>query len=92
VVVGDQSSGKSSLLEGLTELPFPVAGQLCTRFATQVSFRRSALAVEDSITVTVIPAPDSDDAYKQKLGGFEAVFTDFTQEAFMVILDDVSFV
>ncbi|MCJ1282732.1 hypothetical protein MMC26_002057 [Xylographa opegraphella] len=42
VVVGDQSSGKSSLLEGLTTLPFPIASQLCTRFATQVSFPTDA--------------------------------------------------
>ncbi|MCJ1250724.1 hypothetical protein MMC30_007952 [Trapelia coarctata] len=90
VVVGDQSSGKSSLLEGLTELPFPVASQLCTRFATQVSFRRSAIAVEDSITVTVIPAPDSDDAYKQKLAGFMAVLKEFTQDEFRVIMDDAT--
>lgn len=64
VVVGDQSSGKSSLLEGLTGLPFPVAGQLCTRFATQVSFRRSATAHEDIVTVTIIPAADAEAAYK----------------------------
>ena len=36
VVVGDQSSGKSSVLEGLTDLPFPRDNGLCTRFATQI--------------------------------------------------------
>lgn len=34
VVVGHQSSGKSSVLEGLTGLPFPRDSGLCTRFAT----------------------------------------------------------
>lgn len=29
VVVGDQSSGKSSVLEGLTQLPFPCDSSLC---------------------------------------------------------------
>lgn len=41
IVAGDQSSGKSSILEGLTKLPFPRDSDFCTRFATQIIFRRS---------------------------------------------------
>jgi len=37
VVCGDQSSGKSSVLEAITEIPFPRNENLCTRFATEVS-------------------------------------------------------
>ncbi|XMA20789.1 hypothetical protein WAI453_013580 [Rhynchosporium graminicola] len=37
-----QSSGKSSVLEGLTNLPFPRDSGLCTRFPTQIVFKRSA--------------------------------------------------
>jgi hypothetical protein len=37
VVIGDQSSGKSSVLEALTEIPFPRKENLCTRFATEVA-------------------------------------------------------
>ncbi|KAJ5052609.1 P-loop containing nucleoside triphosphate hydrolase protein, partial [Bipolaris maydis] len=48
VVIGDQSSGKSSVLEGLTGLPFPRDSGLCTRFATQITFRRSS---EENIVV-----------------------------------------
>src|ERR1700712_3009909 len=36
VVVGDQSSGKSSVLEAISELPFPRSSIRCTRFATQI--------------------------------------------------------
>jgi polynucleotide 5'-kinase involved in rRNA processing len=40
VVVGDQSSGKSSVLEALTFLKFPArGGGQCTSFATQISMR-----------------------------------------------------
>ena len=56
VVVGDQSSGKSSVLEGLTGLPFPRDSGLCTRFATQITFRRTAV---ESVAVSVIPAKDA---------------------------------
>ncbi|KAM0608668.1 hypothetical protein ACHAP0_007782 [Verticillium nonalfalfae] len=40
VVVGDQSSGKSSVLESLTGFAFPRAAGLCTRYATQITSRR----------------------------------------------------
>jgi GTPase SAR1 family protein len=40
VVCGDQSSGKSSVLEAITEIPFPRKENLCTRFATEIIMRR----------------------------------------------------
>lgn len=42
VVMGDQSAGKSSVLEALTEIPFPRNDNLCTRFATEIILRRAA--------------------------------------------------
>ena len=70
MVVGDQSSGKSSLLEALTGLPFPVASQLCTRFATQVSFRRVSHHAHDVITISIFPGPEADDDHKKKLAKY----------------------
>ncbi|KAI9699778.1 MAG: hypothetical protein M1836_002813 [Candelina mexicana] len=89
VVVGDQSSGKSSLLEGLTGLPFPVASELCTRFATQIVFRRSK-SPEETITVSIIPAANSGEAHKQKLGKFTTTMPDLTVESFGKLLNDAA--
>ena len=52
IVCGDQSSGKSSVLEAISGVPFPRYDNLCTRFATEVILRRAA---SDSISVTIIP-------------------------------------
>jgi hypothetical protein len=57
VVVGDQSSGKSSVLEGLMKKALPRDSGLCTRFATQIVFRR---ALEEHISVSIIPDEASD--------------------------------
>ncbi|PLN80206.1 P-loop containing nucleoside triphosphate hydrolase protein [Aspergillus taichungensis] len=59
VVVGDQSSGKSSVLEGLTQLPFPRDSGLCTRFATQIIFRRSKEHSTRTITASVLAGSDA---------------------------------
>ena len=52
VEVGDQSSGKSSVFEGLTKKPLLRDSGLCTRFAAQIVFRRST---EEEITVSFLP-------------------------------------
>ncbi|QPC74672.1 hypothetical protein HYE68_005424 [Fusarium pseudograminearum] len=36
IVVGEQSAGKSSVLEAISHIRFPVDGTLCTRFATEL--------------------------------------------------------
>src|SRR5687767_194171 len=47
VVVGDQSSGKSSVLEAISRVRFPVKGGLCTRFATELVLRTAAQTTVD---------------------------------------------
>lgn len=51
-VVGDQSAGKSSVLEAITGTPFPRDAGACTRFATEIRLRRAA---QTSLTVSIIP-------------------------------------
>src|SRR3569833_3423127 len=57
VIVGGQSSGKSSLLQSLTDIPFPVGTDCCTRFATRIVSRRTAPGTPNKVTITVVP-PD----------------------------------
>ena len=68
VVVGDQSSGKSSVLEKLTDIPFPCENGLCTRFATQIILRR---AQEPNIAISIIPSLNADIETKEKLRAFK---------------------
>ena len=42
IVVGDQSSCKSSVLEAISRVRFPVDGDTCTRFATEIVLRRAS--------------------------------------------------
>jgi GTPase SAR1 family protein len=53
VIVGKQSVGKSSLLEALTEIPFPVGDGLCTRFATRIISRRTTPGTPDMVAVSI---------------------------------------
>lgn len=50
IVVGDQSSGKSSVLEAISGIRFPVDGDLCTRFATELVLRRAS---ETKVNVSI---------------------------------------
>jgi len=64
LVVGDQSSGKSSVLEALTGLPFPRDSSLCTRFATQIMFRKSP---HSGISASIIPAKSAGAEHQVRL-------------------------
>ncbi|KAI7219756.1 hypothetical protein KC333_g2798 [Hortaea werneckii] len=74
VVSGDQSSGKSSVLEAITEIPFPRKENLCTRFATEIILRR---APQVSISTKVIPDKVRPKAEKKRLEGFKRTIGDF---------------
>ncbi|KAJ6024294.1 Dynamin [Penicillium herquei] len=89
IAVGDQSSGKSSVLEGLTSLSFPRDSGLCTRFATQIIFRRMRNLSCREISASIIPdlsinpeqeqdlrAWSASDAYILTKSGFSKMMTE----------------
>jgi hypothetical protein len=55
VVVGDQSAGKSSVLEAISGIPMPKDSKACTRLATEFRLRRGA---DFAISVGIIPSKD----------------------------------
>ncbi|CAG5158133.1 uncharacterized protein ALTATR162_LOCUS4999 [Alternaria atra] len=76
VVCGDQSSGKSSVLEAITEIPFPRKENLCTRFATEIILRRSASSTS---TITITPDKLRPKSEQAKLKSFRKSMNDFSQ-------------
>ncbi|KAI1114052.1 P-loop containing nucleoside triphosphate hydrolase protein [Nemania sp. NC0429] len=77
IVCGDQSSGKSSVLEAISGVPFPVKSNLCTRFPTELILRRSP---HTDVTVSIIPhkslsksEKNTLSAFHEKLDGFEGI-------------------
>jgi GTPase SAR1 family protein len=76
VVCGDQSAGKSSVLEAVTEIPFPRNDNLCTRFATEIILRRAPV---DSLLIKVIPDNDRSAEEQERIKGFREHIMDFEE-------------
>ncbi|KAK8122068.1 interferon-induced GTP-binding protein Mx1 [Apiospora sp. TS-2023a] len=87
VVVGDQSSGKSSVLEGITSFAFPRAAELCTRYATQITCRRETLL---GITVSIIPHEDASHEAKQPLLGFRRTLTELQDQQLAIVFKEAN--
>ncbi|KAM3487985.1 hypothetical protein MY3957_008715 [Beauveria namnaoensis] len=74
IVCGDQSSGKSSVLESISGVPFPSKSSLCTRFPTELILRKTAFS---SINVSIVPHHSRNDADKASLSNFREKLLDF---------------
>ncbi|PTB64774.1 hypothetical protein BBK36DRAFT_1170455 [Trichoderma citrinoviride] len=86
VVVGDQSSGKSSVLESLTGFQFPRAATLCTRHATEIVCRREPT---ESVVVSIIPHNPSPEREKL-VRGFRRSTDKIVSDDFPKIFEDAA--
>ncbi|KAF7915838.1 uncharacterized protein EAE98_010918 [Botrytis deweyae] len=67
IVYGDQSSGKSSVLAAISGVPFPVKGNLCTRFPTELILQKTP---EVSVRVNIVPYHSSRETERTSLSEF----------------------
>ena len=67
IVCGDQSAGKSSVLEAISGVSFPVQSNTCTRFPTELILRRTP---EVRSSVSIVPDASRTEAEKLSLAGF----------------------
>lgn len=67
VLCGDQNNGKSAVFEAITGVSLPINNAICTRFATEVIFRRSA---HRSAHVRIRPSSTASPDHQRKLGAF----------------------
>lgn len=77
VVCGDQSAGKSSVLEGITGIPFPRADGMCTRFATEIILRHQP--DKNRITARLLPSVLRTEEERLRMDSFERQLDSFDE-------------
>lgn len=69
IVCGDQSAGKSSVLEAISGMSFPTKDNLCTRFPTELVLRRGEVTAP---RVSINPGPGRSEEERERLRSFHA--------------------
>ena len=67
IVCGDQSSGKSSVLEAISGVAFPTKSEICTRFPTELVLRKSP---QVEVSVSIVPDQSRSEAERDSLQNF----------------------
>jgi GTP-binding protein EngB required for normal cell division len=82
VVCGDQSAGKSSVLEAISGMSFPTKDNLCTRFATELVLRR---AQNETVKISITAGPNRTERERQRLSEFDFDFEHETPDLSNVV-------
>ena len=67
IVCGDQSSGKSSVLEAISGVSFPVKSNLSTRFPTELVLRKTS---QTGVSVSIVPYQARTESERLALSSF----------------------
>lgn len=78
-VCGDQSAGKSSVLEGITGIPFPRQEGLCTRFPTEIILCHSETSQQTTITASIRPHSSRTQEIQSILTSYRQVLQDINE-------------
>ncbi|KAF2659337.1 hypothetical protein K491DRAFT_207317 [Lophiostoma macrostomum CBS 122681] len=76
VVVGDQNTGKSSVMEAICRVHFPIHDGLCTRYPIQLELRNSK---EKAVLASIIPGLSRTAHEKSKLQAFQKKLLDISE-------------
>ncbi|EGE80242.2 dynamin GTPase, variant [Blastomyces dermatitidis ATCC 18188] len=74
IVCGDQSSGKSSALEAISGVSFPVKSNLCTRFPTELVLRKCP---QIGVSVSIVPHGSRSESEQRSLETFRETLDSF---------------
>jgi GTP-binding protein EngB required for normal cell division len=88
VVCGDQSTGKSSVLEAITGIPFPRKEGLCTRFPTEIILRHSETFDSLTIAASIRPHASRGQEEMRTLSAYRKTVQNMSE--LPIIIDDVS--
>lgn len=75
-VCGDQSTGKSSVLEGISGYPFPRRDGLCTQFPTEIVLRHDSC--ESKMAASLLPCASRSPEEKERFAAFHREFQDLS--------------
>ncbi|GFF60215.1 interferon-induced GTP-binding protein Mx [Aspergillus udagawae] len=92
LMVGDQNSGKSSVLQAITEVSFPVKDGTCTRFPIQISFRQTSASNKYPVKATIVLGrqTENDEALLLRIKEFMMEKEELTSEVMKEIIEEAT--